>query len=69
MSELLSKDEMVELTGAATRAKQIKVLRDANISFVIRVDGWPRTTWYNVNNPSHLRAIKMEDEPNFGAIG
>lgn len=69
MSELLSKDEMAELTGAATKAKQIQVLRDANIAFVTRVDGWPRTTWFNVNNPAHLRAVKLEEEPNFEAIG
>jgi len=69
MSELLSEQAMVDLTGAKTKAKQIQVLRDSNIPFVVRVDGWPKTTWYNVNNPSHLRGITIEEEAHWGEIG
>lgn len=70
MSELISSTDMEELTGTKLKNKQIQVLRDANIHFVIGLDGKPRTTWYNVNHPSHLRAIIPEEEqPNFGAIG
>lgn len=69
MAELLSNEELIELTGAKTKQKQIQVLREANIAYVVRVDGWPKTTWYNVNNPAHLRAVTLEEEPNFGAIG
>ena len=41
MSLCLSRDEVAELTGAKTRAGQLRVLRANGIYHVIRADGWP----------------------------
>ncbi|GAB7197607.1 DUF4224 domain-containing protein [Dickeya oryzae] len=71
MSDLLSDDELIELTGYKYPSKQIEVLRRAGISFVVRRDGRPRVTWTHVN--SALNGIKAPTEkqkpqPNFDAI-
>lgn len=70
MSEgLLSEEEMFDITGAKHSDKQIKVLQDNNIPHIVRHDGKPVTTWYNVNHPAHLRGISPQsDEPDFGAL-
>lgn len=40
----LSRDQTRELTGAATRARQIDVLRRNGIPFVVNAAGWPVVT-------------------------
>lgn len=68
MGELLTEDDMQELTGYKLPGKQAALLREHDISFVTRPDGRIRTTWYNVNHPLSSRAC--EDEmPNFDALG
>lgn len=70
MSEgLLSEEEMFSITGAKHSDKQIRVLQDNNIPHIVRHDGKPVTTWYNVNNPAHLRGISTQsDEPDFSSL-
>jgi hypothetical protein len=41
VSLCLSRDEVAELTGAKTRAGQIRVLRSNGIYHVIAAGGWP----------------------------
>lgn len=45
----LSHEDKRELTGAATKAGQIKMLRENRIPFFVRADGWPVVTWEAVN--------------------
>lgn len=49
MSNLLSADELIDLTGSTRRAKQIDVLTKHGIRFIVRTDGKIRTTWTAVN--------------------
>lgn len=70
-NDLLSDDELIELTGYKYPSKQIGVLRRSGISFIIRRDGRPRVTWTHVNNA--LNGIqtpveKQKPQPNFDAI-
>lgn len=51
MSQLLTRDEVIELTGASTKRGQCQVLEQNNIHHVVRKDGWPSVTWDHVNNP------------------
>ncbi|WOX99933.1 DUF4224 domain-containing protein [Dickeya fangzhongdai] len=71
MSDLLSEDDLIELTGYKYPSKQIEVLRRAGISFVVRRDGRPRVTWTHVNsalNGIKAPAEKQKPQPNFDAI-
>lgn len=63
---LLTDDDLNNLTGASQAKKQCAVLDESGIFYVRRTDGKPRTTWYNVNHPAHLRTPQMQDEPDFG---
>lgn len=40
----LTRSQVRELTGAATRARQIEVLRRNGVPFVINAAGWPVVT-------------------------
>ena len=69
MASMLTEEQMKELTKAKTFKGQIQVLRENNILHIVRKDGSPVTTWYNVNHPIHLRNVEAEDEqPDFDAI-
>ncbi|EPG4139474.1 DUF4224 domain-containing protein [Klebsiella pneumoniae] len=70
-NDLLTDDELVELTGYKFPSKQCAALARAGISFVRRRDGRPRVTWTHVN--SALAGIRHvappeEEQPNFDAI-
>lgn len=66
MSKLLTKDEVVEITGARIKANQIKVLLKNKIPFIERVDGWPSVTWAAVNGSIEKENIQVNTEqPNF----
>lgn len=72
MSDLLSDDELIELTGYKYPSKQCEALTRAGISFVVRRDGRPRVTWSHVNavlNGSPTSTPTSEEEqPNFEGI-
>ncbi|EJN2863947.1 DUF4224 domain-containing protein [Salmonella enterica subsp. enterica serovar Yaba] len=71
MNDLLSDEELVELTGYQFPSKQCAALARAGISFVKRRDGRPRVTWTHVNAALagiHTPREPEEVQPNFDAI-
>lgn len=70
MNDLLTDEELTELTGYVFPSKQCAALARAGISFVRRRDGRPRVTWTHVN--AALAGVRQsaaeEDRPNFDAI-
>ena len=62
---LITDDELIEITGSKLPTKQCSILRENNIAFVKRLDGRPRTTWYNLNNPLDTRHKPPEPEETF----
>ncbi|MGK8935263.1 DUF4224 domain-containing protein [Pluralibacter gergoviae] len=70
-NDLLTDDELVELTGYRFQSKQCEALARAGISFVRRRDGKPRVTWTHVNaalSGIQQRVNVEEERPNFDAI-
>lgn len=70
-NDLLTDDELIELTGYRFQSKQCDALRKAGISFVTRRDGKPRVTWTHVNaalSGIQQSVITEEERPNFDAI-
>ncbi len=53
--DLLSEQDMINLTGVTRPDLQARVLAANNIFFIINANRVPRTTWFHVNNPIHLR--------------
>lgn len=69
--DIITKEEMVELTGTPLKSKQCDALRRAGVFFIERADGHPKTTWGHFLNPIKYRNVTPEtqdDEPNFGAV-
>ena len=70
-NDLLTDEELIELTGYQFPSKQCEALKRSGISFVKRRDGRPRVTWTHVNAAlSGQRLVSPVDEerPNFDAI-
>ena len=70
-NDLLTDNELVELTGYYIPSKQRETLKHAGISFVRRRDGRPRVTWTHVNaalGGTHAQIIEEDERPNFDAI-
>lgn len=68
MNDLLTDEEVAELTKAKRHKEQKVVLRKAGIFFVERLDGSPGVCWYHVHNPNDSIRLENNDEPNFAAI-
>lgn len=70
--DIITREEMIELTGTSLKSKQCEALRRAGIFFMERADGHPKTTWGHFLNPIKYRNQQentvREEEPNFGAI-
>lgn len=66
MSDLLTEEELQDLTGVKTPGKQASVLEAHGIYYIRRRDGKLRTTWYHVNHP---QAPFVTEEPNLESIG
>ncbi len=67
--DIITQDEMIELTGYQLPSKQCKALERAGIFFIRRPDGRPRTTWGHFQNPlSQRHQAPTQEEPNFGAM-
>lgn len=69
-SRLLTNEEIKELTGYSSPARQCQKLKEAGIFFITRRDGRPSTTWAHIESPLISRAKELRDnqEPNFEAI-
>lgn len=65
--KLLSKEDLVELTGAKQPGKQRQVLELHGIYFITKIDGTITTTWDHVNNPIGQSA-QNDEEPDFDKI-
>jgi len=50
MNDLLTRADMVDLTGCNQKEKQCQVLRDSGVRFIRRGDGWPILTITSLNN-------------------
>lgn len=73
MSDLLSDEELIELTGYKYPSKQCEALARAGISFITRRDGRPSVTWSALNATlSGVSAKAVPDvhpeQPNFDAM-
>ncbi|MEQ4657640.1 DUF4224 domain-containing protein [Providencia manganoxydans] len=67
--DIITHEEMIELTGYQFPSKQCEVLTQAGIFFVKRPDGYPKTTWGHFNSPLKQRAqVPAQQEPDFGAM-
>ncbi|HGJ5875188.1 MAG TPA: DUF4224 domain-containing protein [Arsenophonus sp.] len=67
----MSDADLISLTRYKIPSKQCEILREAEIFFIIRHDGRPRTTWAHFNTPMTQRNtinISKNIEPNFGAL-
>lgn len=67
MSQLLTPEEIQELTKAKQVAVQARILEQSGIYYIRRADGSIVTTWHHVNNPCRKQASN-DDVPDFGAI-
>ena len=65
MAELLTEEELTDLTGASQPMKQAEVLRRNGIYYIEKLKGIT-TTWYHVNHPQPLQPA--DNEPNFEAL-
>lgn len=66
MNDLLTREEMEEITGARQWAKMAKNLSENGIYYILREDGEIRVTWHHVHNPTR---IDTSNEPDFDSIG
>ncbi|MEN3260122.1 DUF4224 domain-containing protein [Sodalis endosymbiont of Spalangia cameroni] len=69
--DILSPDELVQLTGHQYKSRQCQWLNEAGIWYKKRRDGSPSTTWYHIAHPLAYRQFSAEpklDEPNFSAM-
>lgn len=70
-NDIITKEEMIELTGHHFKSKQCEALRRAGIFFIERPDGHPKTTWGHFSNPIKYRGEQnkpAQKEPNFEAM-
>jgi len=71
-NDIISREEMIELTGTTLKSRQCEALRRAGIFFIERADGHPKTTWGHFTNPIKYRNQNTEElqdeEPDFGAV-
>lgn len=71
--DIITREEMIELTGTPLKSKQCDALRRAGIFFMERADGHPKTTWGHFMNPIKYRNQEItpvceDEEPDFGAV-
>jgi hypothetical protein len=64
MKNILSADELTELTGAKNSKRQIEVLVKHGIKFITRSDGKIRTTWGAVDAVLATQVKINNEEPN-----
>lgn len=70
MAELLTDEDLRQITGATQVSKQKKILLEHGIFFINKLDGSIVTTWHHVNHPSFdkVKSVIGDDTPNLSAI-
>ncbi|TVP11756.1 DUF4224 domain-containing protein [Shewanella sp. KCT] len=68
-SEMLTEQQLVELTGYTKASAQIRQLKLQGIHYHLRGDGKPVVTWTAVNYPFINRKAANDNTPKFEAIG
>jgi hypothetical protein len=61
--QFLSREEVCELTGARTKARQILNLKKNGVRHTIKVNGWPSVTAMAVTAVGMFEAEKTEWKP------
>ena len=61
----LTQENIEELTGYVQRSAQSRWLEQQGIVHYVNSKGEVKTTWFNVNHPTHLRHNTEEDTPDF----
>jgi len=49
-NDLVTPDEMIQITGCKLAVKQCDILRDSGVRYIKRHDGRPMVTWTAINN-------------------
>lgn len=67
---LISPQEMKELTGASVAAKQCEVLRKNGLRFTLRADGRPALSWesYNRQTANVVAPVTFDSGPRLQAV-
>lgn len=65
--QLITENELQDITGAKMAYKQREVLEKYGIFYIERLDGAIRTTWHHVNNPLNRPKIDTE-EPDWSSM-
>lgn len=68
LNEMLTEQQLIDLTGYTKASAQIKQLKLQGIHYHLRSDGKPVVTWTAVNSPFMYRAVANDNVPNFEAI-
>jgi hypothetical protein len=67
MNDLLTEAEIIKLTGAKQASKQMDVLNNNGIYYIVKKDKGLNVTWYAVHHPNNQQTI-MQDLPDFDAM-
>ncbi|MCL1043708.1 DUF4224 domain-containing protein [Shewanella marisflavi] len=67
-SEMLTEQQLIELTGYTKASAQVKQLNQQKINYHLRGDGKPVVTWTAVNYPFIKRTTENVNQPNFKAM-
>lgn len=68
MSELLSDDDLYELTGTRQKARQVQRLQGMGLRPLVPADGRPRVTWGAVTLAMAGQTGTGGSRPNFQAL-
>jgi len=60
MNDLLTEDDLIEVTGAQKTSKQQEILKQAGIKHWMGLDGKIRTTWFHVHNNMDLPGVSSD---------
>lgn len=64
MSDLLSYDDLCQVTGAKRPTKQKEILKASGVNYIVRLDGRISVTWYSVNH-AHSQGMINQDSDGF----
>lgn len=67
MNDLLTEAEIIKLTGARQASKQMDVLNNNGIYYIVKKDKSLNVTWYAVHHPNNQQTI-TQDLPDFDAM-
>lgn len=62
--EFLTHEEVCELTGAKTKAGQVRVLKQNGIRHTLKMNGWPAVTTHAVTGESSKEPAVIPWKPN-----